>query len=402
MVVRETVRDFGSFYREYAKTGIHAASAAALTGFGLLASRYSGFLLVAVGVYVLPPIYIYLTRDVQENHDTDSDTSSEDTETEPKTEPETESEPESDSAPDAGTGTWTETDTPTDESLYDVAMSRDGPYAVGASGTVLARQAGSDTWNHVLEEGPTVQSNDLRGVDVSSDGRHVWFAGDSGVLARYAVDADRLTDYSSPNDITSAWEDIAVTGTAGDESIYLVTGSGEVLRGASRGNDIRWGSTVKPGSGSSMASVEFTDENENRGYLCDTNQTVYETTDGGESYAIIGIDDANCTFTDIAAISPEQIVVSGDNGTVSRYDANGENWTTLSVDEHAITAIDGQNGDGLASSERGTIYEYTSDGWESVSDTTLMNATLHGIALGTDASGVAVGDNGMIIYKQGE
>jgi photosystem II stability/assembly factor-like uncharacterized protein len=388
---REALHDFGSFYRKYAKTGIHTAATAALTGFGLLTFLHPGFVVVAVGAYVLPPVYIYLTSDEKEDQDADSDELAETT-----------TRTETDSASDAGEIGWTETDTPTDESLYDVAVSRNGPYAVGANGTVLAHQAGSDTWDYVVEEGPTVQSNDLRGVDVSSDGRHVWFAGDSGVLARYAVEADRLTDYSSPNDITSAWEDIAVTGTAGDESIYLVTGSGEVLRGVSRDGDIRWGSTVKPGSGSSMASVEFTDENENRGYLCDTNQTVFETTDGGESYAIIGIENAHCTFTDIAAISPEQIIVSGDNGTVSRYDGNGDNWTTLSVGEHAITAIDGRNGNGLASSERGTIYEYTSDGWESVSDTTLMNATLHGITLGTDASGVAVGDNGTVIHRQGE
>jgi photosystem II stability/assembly factor-like uncharacterized protein len=387
---REAFHDFGSFYREYAKTGIHAAATAALTGFGLLTILHPGFVVVAVGVYVLPPVYLYLTSGEKEEQDADSDESAE---TKPRM--------EADSASETGEIGWTETDTPTDEALYDVAMSRDGPYAVGANGTVLAHQAGSDGWDHVVEEGPTVQSNDLRGVDVPSDGRHVWFAGDSGVLAQYAVDSDRLTDYSAPNDITSNWVDIAITGSAGDESIYLVSGSGEILRGANRGGDIRWGSTVKPGSGSSMASVEFTDESENRGYLCDTNQTVYETTDGGESYAIIGIENANCTFTDIAIIDPEQIIVSGDDGTVSRYDTNSENWTTLSVDEHAITAIDGRNGDGLASSERGTIYEYTSNGWESVSHTTLMNATLHGIALGTDASGVAVGDNGTVIYKQG-
>lgn len=389
MGVRETLHDFGTFYREYAKSGIHAASTAALTGFGLLTFVNRGFVVVAVSVYVLPLVYSYLT----EQNRADSDTHSADT----GSGSETNAEPETDTASDVDSGIeWTETDTPTDESLYDVAVSRTGPYAVGANGTVLARQSGSDTWDHVLEEGPTAQSNDLRGMDVSSDGRHVWFAGDSGALAQYAVEADRLTDYSAPNDITSAWEDIAVAGSAGDESIYLVTGSGEVLRGVNADGDLRWGTTVKPGSGSSMASVCFIDEN--TGYLCDTNQTVFETTDSGESYATIGIDDANCTFTDIAGIGPEQVNVSGDDGTISRYDG-GNNWTKLSLSDHAITAIDRQNDDGLASDEQGTIYELASDGWESVSDISLLNTTLYGIALGTDASGVAVGDDGTILER---
>lgn len=386
-VVRETLHDFGTFYREYAKSGIHAASTAALTGFGLLTFINQWFVVVAVGVYVLPLLYSYFTSDERTTRPTDTES-----------EPETDSEPDADTASDTDSGIeWTETDTPTDEPLYDVAVSRTGPYAVGANGTVLAHRSDSDTWDHVLEEGPTVQSNDLRSVDVSSDGRHVWFAGDSGVLAQYAVEADRLTDYSAPNDITSAWEDIAVAGSAGDESIYLVTGSGEVLRGANADGDIRWGTPVKPGSGSSMASVEFIDEN--RGYLCDTNQMVFETTDGGESYTTIGIDDANCTFTDIAVSGPEQVNVSGDDGTISRYDG-GNNWTKRSLSDHAITATDRQNDDGLASDGGGAIYELASDGWESVSDIPLLNTTLHGIVLGMDDSGVAVGDDGTILKRQ--
>lgn len=386
--VRETLHDFGSFYQEYAKSGIHAASATALTGFGLLTFINRGFVVVAVGVYVLPLLYSYLTSDERTTH-AESDTQSEDTESG--------SESESESEADAGSGIeWTETDTPTDESLYDVAVSRSGPYTVGANGTVLARRSGSDTWEHIVEKGPTVQSNDLHGVDISSDGRHVWFAGDGGVLAQYAVETDQLTDYSAPNDSTSAWEDIAVEGSADDESIYLVTGSGEVLRGANADGDLRWGTTVKPGSGSSMVSVCFVDEN--TGYLCDTNQIVYETTDGGENYETIGINDANCTFTDITAFGPEQVIVSGDDGTMSRYDG-GNNWTKRSVSEHAITAVDRQNDSGLASDERGTIYERTSTSWESVSDISLLNTTLYGITLGKDDSGVAVGESGTIVER---
>jgi photosystem II stability/assembly factor-like uncharacterized protein len=384
VAVRESFRDFGAFYREYAQTEIHAISAAALTLFGLLTFIHPGFVVVAISAYVLPPVYVYLTTRE------DSDTNRETRET-PFKDSNTESETHSSSDTDTEIG-WVEIDTPTDEPLYDVAISNNGPYAVGADGTVLARRSGD--WEQVLKEGPMVQSNDLRGVDISSDGRNVWFAGDSGVLAQYDTEVDRLTDYSAPEDNTSNWEDIAVTGSAGKESIYLVTGSGEVLRGVTVEGNIQWGNTVKPGSGSSMTSVEFTDTE--CGYLCDTNETVYETTNAGESYEVIGIDDANCSFTDIAAPSPERVIVSGDDGTMLRYDGES-NWTKLSVGDHAITAIDTRNDDGLASGEQGTIYERTSSGWEG--ETTLINSTLHGIALGKDTPDVAVGDSGTVIHK---
>ena len=56
-------RGFFTFYREYTHTGIHAASTAGLTAFGLLTFVHRAFVILAIGVYVLPPIYLYLTRD---------------------------------------------------------------------------------------------------------------------------------------------------------------------------------------------------------------------------------------------------------------------------------------------------------------------------------------------------
>lgn len=379
---RATVRDFGRFYREYAKTGTHAASAAILTGLGLLTTVHPGFAVVAIAAYVMPPAYLYFAS--RRRADPDSETTSGASQIGEQTS-------------SSGSGTeWIEVDTPTDSSLFDVVGSSNGPYAVGAEGTVLTRRA--DGWEHVLEKGPTVQSNTLRGVDMTSDGRHVWFAGDSGVVARYDTEADKLTDYSAPKDNTSTWEDIAVSGQAGDEKIFLVTGSGELLRGANTGNNVRWGTTVKPGSGSSMTSVEFVDEE--NGYLCDTNTAVYETTDGGESYERIGIEDANCEFLDITAVESGPVMVAGDDGTVFRYDGVGNNWTKRYVDEHAITAIDSQNHNAIASGEHGTIYEYTTDGWKSVSGPIPTDATLHGIAFGNNDLDVAVGHDGTIIEQR--
>jgi hypothetical protein len=47
------------YYREYTQTAVHAASAAALTAFGLLIFVNRLFVLLAIASYVLPPILLY-------------------------------------------------------------------------------------------------------------------------------------------------------------------------------------------------------------------------------------------------------------------------------------------------------------------------------------------------------
>lgn len=283
---------------------------------------------------------------------------------------------------------WTESDSPTKEGLSDVVVTATGPHAVGTGGVVLTRE--NDRWETSLERGPTTESNDLRGAGVSDDGRHLWFAGDSGVLGQYDVEESYLTDYSAPLAITNNWTDVAVVGPADGETIYLVDGSGQVLRGENDGGEFDWNQPEVPGSGSSMTSVEFTEE---AGYLCDTNAGVYETTDGGGSYEIIGIEDAGADFTDIAPLTREAISVACDDGTVFRYD--GTTWTKLYAGEGALHAIDRRDDRGFAAGAEGAIYERTGGGWEP--DPTPIEAALYGVAIDTDGGAVAVGEDGTII-----
>lgn len=283
---------------------------------------------------------------------------------------------------------WTESDSPTEEGLSDVVVTATGPHAVGTGGVVLTRE--DDGWEVSLERGPTTESNDLRGAGVSDDGRHLWFAGDSGVLGQYDVEESYLTDYSAPIAITNNWTDVAVVGPADGETIYLVDGSGQVLRGENDGGEFDWNQPEVPGSGSSMTSVEFTEET---GYLCDTNAGVYETTDGGGSYEIIGIEDAGADFTDIAPLTREAISVACDDGTVFRYD--GTTWTKLYAGEGALHTIDRRDDRGFAAGAEGAIYERTGGGWEP--DPTPIEAALYGVAIDTDGGAVAVGEDGTII-----
>lgn len=50
---------FGKYYREYTHTAIHAASAAALTAFGLLVFIDRLFVVLAIASYICPPLILY-------------------------------------------------------------------------------------------------------------------------------------------------------------------------------------------------------------------------------------------------------------------------------------------------------------------------------------------------------
>ena len=56
---RRWLRGLWVYYREYTHTAIHAASAAALTAFGLLIFVNRLFALLAIAAYVFPPVILY-------------------------------------------------------------------------------------------------------------------------------------------------------------------------------------------------------------------------------------------------------------------------------------------------------------------------------------------------------
>lgn len=445
---------FWAFYRQYTSSGIHTAATAALTAVGLLVFVHWSFALLAITIYILPPIVLYLYDDpdvehadteateTQTNHwfgteregqrssggplareqSTNMDSTEEiatlpphQSESTDRIEPESNSrvmnsKNEGDTKPTADTASseskpenaktavetskvdnqdraWSRATSPTDEGLCDVVMAADGPYIVGDEGTILTHR---DRWEVILRHGPTTNSNALCGAAVSADSRHVWVAGNSGVLGQYDIDTAQFTDYSAPRGITDNWTDIAVVGVAGEETLYVTDDSGHVLRGVNNGGDITWDNPQTPGDGSDIMSVVFIGE---AGFLCDTNAGIYETTDDGNTWKRIGIEGAGPDFTDIAPVRRDAISVSCDDGTVFRYD--GTNWTNSYVGEEALCAIDRTTDTGLLCGENGAIYEQRRGRWER--ESTPVEETLHGIAIGTEYSSVAVGEDGTIV-----
>ncbi|WP_247413844.1 WD40/YVTN/BNR-like repeat-containing protein [Halomarina salina] len=289
---------------------------------------------------------------------------------------------------------WSEVSSPTGKTVYDVVMTTEGPFAVAGGGDVLARRA--DGWELVLEKGPAVQSNPLRGIDVTDDGSVVWFCGGSGVVGRYDVVAEELTDYSAPKGKTSSWLTCSVTEQAGGEKVYFLNGSGEFLSGEYDDGGMTWGEVVKPGGGSSAPGLDFHEDQE--GFACDTNGKVYETLDGGEDWSTVGIDEASVALYDISAASADTVAVAGGGGYIFRRDDSG-GFTGVRVGEKTVRAVDRTSGAGLAGGGGGYVYELTDTGWEQFE--TPVSTTFHGVALDTSGSfpDVAVGGSGTIVER---
>ncbi|MDG5821069.1 hypothetical protein [Natronococcus sp. A-GB7] len=306
-------------------------------------------------------------------------------------EPHDEDEIDSESEPEPE---WRPADAPTDATLLDAAVAgRSSAVAVGKDGVVATTDG--EEWSITLEDGPAAQGQTLHGVDVTEDGQATWVAGDGGAVGRLELDSGRHTDYSAPDDRTDNLAGIAVAGSEGDETVLLINGSGEVLRGRYRDGDCSWDEPATPGSGSSLSDVVLVDSSV--GYCCDTNDGVFATEDGGERFESIGIDGADGTPTGLAAGEDGTCYLCTDAGVVHRYD--GSRWTPERVCEEALAGV-ARVGDRLAvCTADGAIHERdgpTADWKRADADAT---AGLEAIALG-DELGVAVGSEGTVIERR--
>ncbi len=401
MMTSRPERRFLPFFRRYTKTWIHAVATAGLTAFGTLTFVNQGFALVAVGSYVLPPVVLYLRGEnpgveeparvasLERSNGESTDVETDEHASEPPRESGDSQKP--DSSAESEPTAWTRASTPETGTLFDAVISNDGAYAVGENGVVLRRCATEDdvTWEPALEDGPGANAADLHGVAATTDGTAVWVAGNSGALGRFDTETNRHTDYSAPSDITDNWTSIAVSGAEDDETILLANGSGQVLRGRYRNGDLAWDSPTKPGSGSSLCAATL---DGSRGYLCDTNDGVFETTDGGESFERIGLDNVDGTLTDVA-ITETHPSVTVDDGVCCRY-ADGT-WTPSRLGDEELRGISMTDELAVVCGEA-TVFERQDGEWERT--LTPGNEELRGVALGADR-GVAVGAAGTVVER---
>ncbi|MFC6730529.1 WD40/YVTN/BNR-like repeat-containing protein, partial [Natronoarchaeum mannanilyticum] len=224
------------------------------------------------------------------------------------------------------------------------------------------------------------------------DGAAVWVAGDSGALARIDAETWRHTDYTAPADITDNWTGVAVGGSAGEETILLVNGSGQVLRGEFDEDGPSWGDPIKPGSGSSISAVDLVDAS--LGYCCDTNDGVFETTDGGRSFERVGVDGASGTLTDVAGADRDDCLATADDGVVHRYD--GRAWTPDRLHDDELAGI-ARWEDRIVACGEDAVFERsgTADDWDRHE---FEDAALYGVAVRGERA-IAVGEDGSVVAR---
>jgi photosystem II stability/assembly factor-like uncharacterized protein len=282
---------------------------------------------------------------------------------------------------------WSVATTPTDVTLHGVTDTGGGIHAVGGSGILLERAG--DTWNKVLDGGPTGNGNDLYGVDVTDDGERLWFVGASGAIGEYDIESGLVIDHSAPNDVTNNFNDVAVTGPADDAAVYVAGDSGAIYYSFENGETGTW-DNVTPGSGSNINAIDF--HGPRAGHAIDGNQTVF-VTDDGTTWNKLGIEDADYGFQGLDSNAPDDVWVSGGGGSV--YHWNGSEWTRTSTGDATLQDVDVEGSTGLTVGEGGAAYESSGGRWSVTETPTGQNLS----ALARGSVDVAVGASGLVIER---
>jgi hypothetical protein len=293
---------------------------------------------------------------------------------------------------------WREVETDFDIDLFGVVQTVEGPYAVGGSGTLVADRG--DGWEIVFDDGPATREAQLRAADVTSDGRRVWMVGTSGVVACYDVEQRRKFDYSYPEEMTSTWEAIAVTGPKGEEKVLAANGSGEVLPFVVDGFDVSWGRLRKPADkGANVAALAATPDGV--GFAIDTSGNAFRTS-SADGWERIGVLDSQLKLHDVWAGENQRVYVSAGDGCVYRYDDSAGDWTPIGVtDGVALRSIDVEIyddvGEMVVIGGDGSLYQRLGDErWVRLPSPT--NSALMGLSVGGDLD-VAVGKGGMVLER---
>ncbi|MFC7165561.1 WD40/YVTN/BNR-like repeat-containing protein [Halospeciosus flavus] len=290
---------------------------------------------------------------------------------------------------------WHVAETYFDADLHGVAQTSDGPYAVGASGVIVTETEYG--WVPVVEAGPASKNSTLKTVAATDGGARIWFAGASGALGMYDVEAKQLYNYSYTGDVTDSWQSIAVTGKAGKEKVLVANGSGAVLPFTVDKTDVSWGEPTKPGGGSTISTLGVTPKGV--AYAADTSGNVYRATDE-KSWEKIGIPDAQVGFNDIYAGKKGRVFVAADSGLLYRFDDTKDKWTPIEVAETPLRAVDAhpESGHVTVLADDNTFYWRTLGGearWQK--QEAPIGKDLLDIAMGYPD--VAVGKAGAVIVR---
>lgn len=284
---------------------------------------------------------------------------------------------------------WRVAETPVDSTLHDVQYTTTAPHAVGNGGLIIERT--DEGWEVVLRGGPTGNGNDLYGADTTDDGERLWVVGASGAIGEYDVVTGNLVDRSAPNDQTENFNDIAVTGPAGDADVYVADDSGAIHYSFENGEEGTWEYEV-PGSGDALPAIDF--HAERSGHAIDEGGRVYAT-DDGVTWNAIGIEDADVSLYGLDSDAETDVRVSGGNATVFEYD--GSQWRSESLGDATLEDIEIDGDTGYTVGGGGTVFEYLGDEWRRNETPTGENLTA--VVRLDGQVDIAVGASGEVIER---
>lgn len=432
---------FWTFYREYAKTGIHAATAAALTLFGLLTRYHWGFLVVALAAYVLPLLHFYLA-DARSSADPAADEGRR-AETAARG---TEREAGSGAGPGSGDGARGRGDRAGDAGAGGENAGSGSDRAPEAdvsagTGTVADADADSDTDAGVDTDSDTDTDSDSDAdsdTDTETDADADADNEDAPASAGAATgDGTPETDTTPEWTVADAPTDATLNAaTDADAGPYAVGDGGVVL---ARG-DGEWESVVESGpngDGNALRGVDATDDGKAVWYAGDSGALGRYDADraGHADHSAPG--DRTSTWTDVAVGGPageETVLLVNGSGVVLRgqyedgsvrwgeavkpgsgssmaaatldgaergylcdtsgavYAVDGQDYEVIGVEDSgvAFTSVAAADGTVDAATTEGTVFRLADDVW---TRQRVHEGPLHGIDR-AGASGLACGDGG--------
>lgn len=283
---------------------------------------------------------------------------------------------------------WKHVDVPFSSSLHDVTRFKKRVYVVGDSGTLLERANGE--WSTLLDTGPSGNSNVLRSVGVSSDGKHVWFAGSSGTIGYFDVKAGEVTDLSNPEGESDQWNDMLVTGSAGSEVVRAADNNGEIVTLRLSKGAIESTNLVKPRSAGQSITGLATGKS---GQLFAVNTTgKLFTSASGQNWSATDLVDTNLVDVTVHEGLVYAIVSSGFGYTYDpSADEKGKFDVSIST-THSITAGDSV----VISGTNGMVADLVDGTWKTTE--TPASTDLYGVTTGK--SDLAVGSSGTVVERQ--
>lgn len=329
---------FFTFYREYAHTGLHTITATALTAFGLLTFVHRGFVVLAIAVYVIPPIYLYLSRDGEAPEPVDGDGASGADDRERPT-------PDAGLDPESGARESTDSEGPARGEIAETEPSEDredagdAPEATTATGSATTgSQTGSPDDGREAEPDIPPESTNGNAVEDPDSGPEPAEDPRTGERAEPAT-SDATEPEAGPGSPTS---DASKDGADGDEDPIAAGGAADDESREAEDDPAEWIVAESPTEEALLDAVAVGES----AYAAGKNGVLLARS-GGEEWALAlesGPAAESTTLRGVDATDDgEAVWVAGDGGVLGRYDA-----TTARHTDHSASAGITDNWSGLA------------------------------------------------------